>query len=143
MREPPEDLLRLTRFLGGEPSRDASRKQYWFLLVGGAAWIVWSAYLLVFWKEPADATRPFSEPLQIFLGLMFAAKGAAGLLWENRRGLSLWLSVIGALLFVPFVLLAGALVYAWVGVLGVGAWAVLITLVGVWDEARRRRRARG
>jgi len=37
--------LRLTRFLGGEPSRTASRKQYWFLLIGGAALVALLAVL--------------------------------------------------------------------------------------------------
>jgi hypothetical protein len=97
MREPPAALLRLTRFLGSEPSRAASRKRYWFLLIGGVAVVIWFVCLLLFWREPEDATRPFLEPTEIVLGLMVAAQGAAGLLGEDRRGVSRWLSMLGDL----------------------------------------------
>ena len=141
MREPPEILLRLTRFLGSEPSREVSRKQYWFLLIGGVAAVIWFACSLLIWKEAEDGSRPFLEPTEIVLGLMVAAQGAAGLLREDRRGLSLWLSALNGLLFVPFVFLAGAFLYAWMGIFGAGAGAVSLVLVGVWEEARRRRQA--
>jgi hypothetical protein len=47
MDEPPAALLRLTRFLGGEPSRAASLKQYWFSLIGGAALVALLAVLFL------------------------------------------------------------------------------------------------
>jgi hypothetical protein len=72
-----------------------------------------------------------------------AAQGAAGLLKEDRRGLSLWVSVLNGLLYGPFFLLVGVLLHVWVGALGAGAWAVFAVSVGVWHEARRRGRARG
>ena len=140
MREPPAALLRLTRFFGSEPSRDVSRKQYWFSLIGGVAFAVLFACLWPLPPGPAG-TRPFLEPTELALWLMFAARGAAGLFWEDRRGISLWLLVLGALLFVSFVLLMSAVLYAWMGILGVGVWVVVLVLVGVWDEARRQRRA--
>lgn len=142
MDEPPAALLRLTRFLlGGEPSsRDASRKQYWFSLIGGVAFAVLFACLWLLPPGPAG-TRPFSEPAELTLGLIFAAQGAAGLLKEDRRALSLWLSVLGALLAITFVFLMGAVLYAWMGILGVGVWGVVLVLVGILVEARRRRRA--
>jgi hypothetical protein len=137
MDEPAAALLRLSRFLGAGPPRDASRKRSWFLLIGGLAVVVWFGLL---WKYP-DGSRPFLAPTEIVLGLMVAAQGAAGLLGEDRWGLSLWLLAFNGLFFVPFVLLAGAFLYAWMGVLGAGAWAVFLVLVGIWMEARRRRRA--
>lgn len=94
MREPPAALLRLSRFLGSEPSRDVSLKQQWFSLIRGPAVVVLFAGLMLFPGEREDAAlRPFLAPTEIVLGLMSAAWGAAGLLWEDKRSISLWLSV--------------------------------------------------
>ena len=100
MDEPPAALFRLARFLyGDEPSQDVSRKQRWFSLVGGTA-VVLIACLLLFPGGSEDSTRPFFAPTMVVLGLMSATQGGAGLLWEDRRGPSLWLWTLNGLLFV-------------------------------------------
>lgn len=143
MDEPPAALLSLTRFFpGGEPSRDVSRKRRWFSLVCGAVLVALVALLVLFPGGREDIPGPFVAPMEIVLGLMAAAQGAAGLLWEERRGISLWLSALGSMLYVSFVILGGALVYAWVGVLGAVAWAVLV-VAELARKAARRRQARG
>ena len=128
----------MTRFLGSEPARALSRGWCWSLLVIGVAEVVLFAGLGILSTDPTDG-QAFSEPTMIVLGLMLAAQGAAGLLRDSREGISLWLSVLYALLWVPLVLLVGAYLYAWAGSFGVGAWAAFVVLIEVWDRARRRR----
>jgi hypothetical protein len=132
----------LTRFLGSEPSRAASRKRYWFLLIGGVAVVIWFACLLLFWREPEDATRPFLEPTEIVLGLMVAAQGAAGLARGRSAG-HLAVAVDARCLALRPLRLAHGRPCARVGGSSGGAWAVFVALVGVWEEARLYRLAQG
>jgi hypothetical protein len=64
-------------------------------------------------SSASDHSKAFSEPMAICLSLMLALQGASGLLRESREGISLWLSAIYGLLFLPMVLLAEAFLYAW------------------------------
>jgi hypothetical protein len=58
MDETPTALLRLTRFLGGEPSRAASLKQYWFSLIGGAALVALLTVLSLGVRGKESSTWP-------------------------------------------------------------------------------------
>src|SRR5215203_4418743 len=98
MNEPPATLLRLTRFLGSEPSRTLSRGWCWYLLVGGL--VISALYVeMRIASSASDHSKAFSEPISICLSLMFAVRGASGLLRESREGLSLWFSGLYGLLF--------------------------------------------
>ena len=128
MNGPPATLLRLMRFLGSESSRNLSRGWCWSSLVIGVAN---HALFVGLWvsSSASDHSKAFSRPMASCLSLMLALQGASGLLRESREGLSLWLSAIYGLIFLPLVLLTGAFLYAWVGYPRVGAWAVFLVLL--------------
>ena len=115
-----------------------SRGWCWSLLVVGVAEVAVFAWLGTLSTDPTDGRALLGSPM-VVLGLMLAAQGAAGLLRESREAISLWLSVLYALLSVPLVLLVGAHIYTWAGPLGAVAWAAVVILILVWDRARRRR----
>lgn len=111
MNEPPAALLRLTRLLGGEPTRTLPKGFCWFLVVVGVVEIALFGGALLLPTDPNDE-RTLSSLAFLAVGLFLAAQGAAGLLKERRGGLSRWFLVLQTLLLLPLVFLAGAQFYA-------------------------------
>jgi hypothetical protein len=70
--------------------------------------------------------------MQRGLCLRFRGSGASGLLRESRENLSLWFAAISGLIFISTDLLAGALLYEWVGYPWAVVWAAFVVLDRVW-----------
>ena len=139
MNEPPATLVSLVRLLGVEPSPPPPRWSCWALIAIGSVVLAW--YGIFFATVPADG-HALLLLVVLDVGLMLASQGAAGLLREDRGGLSMWFSVLSALLVVSLALLGGAQFYAWEGPYGAGAFAVFAVLVFAWGRARSRDGAR-
>ena len=139
MNEPPAALLWLARFLGGEPRRVLSHRRSWFLLVLGA---VGSPLCALGLFISAYSTYDLALPaMAVDLGLGVAAQGTAGLLRESREGLSLWLSVLSALLLTLYVLLVEAYLYV-IGarfLAGLLLAAVALSRFDEWVQYRAQR----
>lgn len=84
--------------------------------------------------------QTLSSLLSLTIGLFLVAQGAAGLLEAGQGGLSRWFLVLQTLLLFPLIPLAGAQFYAWVGIPGVVAWAVLVVLIFASGRQGRARR---
>jgi hypothetical protein len=79
--------------------------------------------------------------MAVGLGLGVAAQGTAGLLRGSREGLSLWLSVLSALLLILYVLLVEAYLYV-IGarfLTGLLLAAVALSRFDEWVQYRAQR----
>ena len=137
--ETPRPLARLVDRLGTRPYLGQSDGRHWRSVVAGVVLFVVNALPEAGWvSSPADQ---YARLLALCLGPVLASQGASGLLL--RRGnetLSLWFSVLQALLTVPLVVLGLLLLYEWVGLpwavgVVVAAWAIFYVIR--WKRSRQ------
>jgi Na+-driven multidrug efflux pump len=135
--ETPRPLKRLVDRLGASPNLELSNSRHWRLVVFGVVIFALNALLEAGWvSSPADQ---YSRLLALCLGPTLVSQGASGLLL--RRGnetLSLWFSVLQALLTVPLVAFGFLLLYEWLGL----PWAVGVAVAAcaIFEVVRKRAR---
>ncbi len=114
----PHPVRRFVDRLGARPDPGRSDGWHWRLVVSGAVVFVVNALPEAGWvSSPADQ---YSRLLALCLGPILVSQGASGLLRRGNETLSLWFSVLQALLSVPLVAFGFLLLYEWVGL----PWAV-------------------
>ena len=135
--ETPRPLEKLVDRLGTRPDLEHSNSRHWRLVVLGTVLFALNALPEAGWvSSPADQ---YSRLLALCLGPTLVSQGASGLLL--RRGnetLSLWFSVLQALLTVPLVALGFLLLHEWVGL----PWTVGVAVAACAIFAVVRKRAR-
>ena len=135
--ETPRPLVRLVDRLGTRPDLGQSDGRHWRSVVAGVVLFVLNVLPEAGWvSSPADQ---YARLVWLCLGPVMASSGASGLLL--RRGnetLSLWFSVLQALLTVPLVALLFLLLYEWVGL----PWAVGVAVAAAIFYVVRWKRSR-
>ncbi len=117
--ETPRSLMRLVDRIGTSPDPGLSDGRHWRSIFFGAVIFALNALPDPGWvSSPADQ---YSRLLWLCLGPTLVSQGASGLLMRRgKETLSLWFSVLQALLTVPMVAFGFLLLYEWVGL----PWAV-------------------
>lgn len=134
--ETPRPLMRLMDRLGTSPDLEHSNGRHWRSIFFGVVIFVLNALPEAGWvSSPADQ---YARLLALCLGQVLVSQGASGLLL--RRGnetLSLWFSVLQALLSVPLVAFGFLLLYEWVGL----PWTVGLAaaVCAIFYVVRRKR----
>ena len=140
MKEPSRALVRLVDRFGARPEPERSDGWHWYLVVLGVFLLAVNALPGAGWaSSPGD---PYAWLLALCVGLNFASWGASGLLLRRGRGtLSMWLSILQALLLFPMTAFLFLAVRAWLGL----PWAVGLAVAAcaisaaVWKRRRHDR----
>jgi Na+-driven multidrug efflux pump len=132
-------LARLVDRLGTRPAPGQSDGRHWRSVVLGTVLFALNALPEAGWvSSPADQ---YSRLLALCLGPILVSQGASGLLLRRGKDtLSLWFSVLQALLTVPMVAFGLLLLYEWVGLpwaVGLAATVCVVFYAVRWKSSRR------
>jgi hypothetical protein len=132
-------LARLVDRLGTRPAPGQSDGRHWRSVLLGTVLFAVNALPDPGWvSSPADE---YARLLALCLGPILVSQGASGLLLRRgKETLSLWFSVLQALLTVPLVALGFLLLYEWVGLpwaVGVAAAVCAVVYAVRWKRLRQ------
>ena len=112
--ETSRPLMRLVDQLGTSPDLGRSDGSHWRLIFAGAVLFALNALPGAGWVS--STADQYARLLALCLGPTLVSSGASGLLMRRGNGtLSLWFSILEALLSLPMLALLVLLLYEWLG----------------------------
>jgi Na+-driven multidrug efflux pump len=137
--ETSRPLMRLVDRLGTSPHLGLSDGRHWRSIFLGAVIFALNALPDPGWVS--STADQYARLLWLCLGPILVSQGASGLLLRRgKETLSLWFSVLQALLTVPLVALGFLLLYEWVGLpwaVGVAAAVCAVVYAVRWKRLRQ------